>query len=75
MVVSVETQPEFSASGPGLLFEGSYARHGMLRGMQYYDISSDGRHFLMIKEDKRETGQINVVLNWFEEIKRLVPNP
>ena len=26
----------------------------------------------MIKEDE-DTAQINVVLNWFEELKRLVP--
>ncbi len=32
--------------------------------------------FLMIKEadkDEGQPGQINVVLNWFEELKRLVP--
>ena len=27
----------------------------------------------MIKEDQQEAGQINVVLNWFEELKCLVP--
>jgi hypothetical protein len=40
--------------------------------MQYYDISPDGQRFLMIKRE-REEAQINVVLNWFEELKRLVP--
>ncbi len=30
------------------------------------------RFELLIKEDKEMT-QINVVLNWFEELKRLVP--
>jgi len=31
----------------------------------------------MIKEseEQQEAGQINVVLNWFEELKRLVPTP
>ncbi len=41
-----------------------------------YDISPDGQRFLMIKEADEEEGQpdqINVVLNWFEELKRLVP--
>jgi len=28
--------------------------------------------FVMVKE---EPSQINVVLNWFEELKRLVPTP
>jgi len=42
--------------------------------MQYYDISPDGQRFVMVKEEGRET-QIHVVLNWFEELKRLVPTP
>jgi len=27
----------------------------------------------MVKEPEQQEGQINVVLNWFEELKRLVP--
>ncbi len=27
----------------------------------------------MVKEDRNAVTQINVVLNWFEELKRLVP--
>ena len=34
----------------------------------------DGR-FLMIKNEEPETVPINVTLNWFEELKRLVPTP
>jgi len=35
----------------------------------------DGQRFLMMKEGEiaQEQTQINVVLNWFEELKRLVP--
>jgi hypothetical protein len=29
----------------------------------------------MITEEEGEPAQINVVLNWFEELKRLVPTP
>jgi len=30
----------------------------------------------MLKEGTaQEQGQINVILNWFEELKRLVPTP
>jgi len=43
--------------------------------LQYYDISPDGQHFLMIEEVPAKQAQINVVLNWFEELKRLVPTP
>jgi hypothetical protein len=41
---------------------------------QSYDVSPDGQRFLMIKETDVGGGQqINLVLNWFEELKRLVP--
>jgi hypothetical protein len=42
-----------------------------------YDVSLDGKRFLMLKPaEAGESGaptQINVVLNWFEELKRRVP--
>ena len=40
-----------------------------------YDITRDGQRFLMIQlgEQQGAPTQINVVLNWFEELKRLVP--
>lgn len=42
-----------------------------------YDVSPDGRRFLMIKEAGADQGdartQIIVVQHWFEELKRLVP--
>ncbi len=48
-------------------------RRGQI-AMPYYDISPDGQRFLMIKAvEGSQSGQINVVLNWFEELKRLVP--
>ena len=75
MVASVQTEPTFNAGRPEVLFEGSYVRSRIDRAYQYYDISPDGRRFLMIKEADEEggQGQINIVLNWFEELKRLVP--
>jgi len=48
--------------------------HAASTGVQYYDISPDGQRFLMMKEGTaKEQSQINVILNWFEELKRLVP--
>jgi hypothetical protein len=41
-----------------------------------YDVSPDGQRFLMIKPNDAgdaAPAQINVVLNWFEELKRLAP--
>jgi len=41
-----------------------------------YDVSPDGQRFLMAKDTEQATTatqQINIVLNWFEELKRRVP--
>jgi len=36
------------------------------------DVSADGQRFLMVK-DESSSGRLNLVLNWFEELKRRVP--
>jgi len=71
VAVSVQTEPTFKAETPVFLFEGTYF-HGPFNRTSNYDISLDGQRFLMIKEE-RGIAQIHVVLNWFEELKRLVP--
>ncbi len=70
MVASITTEPSFSAGKPRLVFEGRYWHAGL-----DYDIAPDGQHFVMIKESTEQMAptQINVVLNWFEELKRRVP--
>ena len=43
-------------------------------GRPNYDVSSDGQRFLMIRQDEPPAvGKITLVLNWFEDLKRLVP--
>jgi Tol biopolymer transport system component len=71
MVVSVRKDPAFRAGRPEVLFEGTYLSSAYVSGYQYYDISPDGQ-FLMIKAEEQVT-QIHVILNWFEELKRLAP--
>jgi len=77
MVASVQAGDQaLNVGRPEVLFEGSYvSTHSLPQGYQYYSISPDGRRFLMLKEEQLgpEQNQINVVLNWFEELKRLVP--
>ena len=74
MVVSIQTQGQtLTAGSPNVLFEGRYVSHSIPAGFQYYDISPEGKRFLMMKEEALQQSQINVVLNWFEELKRLVP--
>ncbi len=69
MVVGTKTEPTFTPGSPVLLFTGRYASG---QPVVNYDISPDGQRFLMIKVEEGQ-GQIHVVLNWFEELKRLVP--
>jgi len=73
MAVPVQTEPTFNAGRPEVLFEGRYVTTQFGIKVPYYDIYLDGQRFLMLKGEQAETGQINVVLNWFEELKRLVP--
>ena len=75
MAVQVETQPSFAASKPAILFEKEYAASQFPSTGIAYDVSPDGQRFLMIKELEQSSAatQINVVLNWFEELKRRVP--
>ena len=64
MAVSIQMQPKFQASEPRVLFEGSY--------LPGFGISPDGQRFVMIRTEI-EPSAIHVVLNWFQELERLVP--
>jgi len=82
MAVSVETEPAFSFETPVTLFQGEYvgASFALLRfEMNPWDISPDGKRFLMMKGNQISTTEtisprrINIILNWFEELKDRVP--
>jgi len=74
MAVAVATDPTFEPGRPQTLFDGLYVAASP--GDPHYDISRDGKRFLMIDEGVVEGGapaQIMVTLNWFQELERLVP--
>jgi serine/threonine-protein kinase len=74
MAVDIATQSGFAAGKPHMLFEGRYERSPAT--VPDYDVSLDGQRLLMLKSSEQEAvapTQINVVLNWFEELKRRVP--
>ena len=70
MTAEFTTQPQFKASTPHMLFEGPYLN---VPGVSY-DVAGDGR-FLMLEENYKQptTMQLQVILNWSEEVKRRVP--
>ncbi|MGH9461028.1 MAG: TolB family protein [Vicinamibacteria bacterium] len=74
MAVAISTEPELAPGRPTLLFEGRY-RSGVAGGnpVTNYDVARDGRFVMVRAEEGSGPTQINVVLNWFEELKRLVP--
>jgi Tol biopolymer transport system component len=74
MAADVAAQPTFSSGRPRMLFQGEYVRSEFPLTGFAYDVSPDGQRFLMVEETGGTTAaQINVVLNWAEELKRRVP--
>jgi serine/threonine-protein kinase len=73
MSVGIGTGATFAAASPRVLFEGRYQYSGT--GVSAYDVSPDGRRFLMVQptESVQPIAQIQIVLNWFEDLKRRVP--
>ena len=48
------------------------AAFGSAQTVPNYDVSPDGQRFLMVK-DESSSGRLNIVLNWFDELNRIVP--
>jgi serine/threonine protein kinase/Tol biopolymer transport system component len=73
MAVEIDTRSSLSAGKPKSLFQGRYLPAPAQTAN--YDVAPDGRRFLMVKPGGEEQAptQVNLVLNWFEELKRLVP--
>jgi serine/threonine-protein kinase len=70
MVVKVETSPTFRVGTPTKLFEARYR----VAYDASFDVARDDQRFLMIKPNAAEAVRtLHVVLNWTEELKRLVP--
>ena len=73
MAVPVQSGATYSAGTPQVVVNAAYLNPYNGRT---YDVSPDGKRFLMIKEASTQPAsprQLVVVLNWFEELKRLVP--
>jgi Tol biopolymer transport system component len=75
MAAAVSTGTTFSAAKPRELFEGDFAHRGgpTINLAPDYDISPDGRRFLMVQPVGPATVTaapgLHVVLNWFRELR------
>ena len=76
VLMAVRADPRggrWSSLSPAKVLEGPYVTRG-LRDKRTYDVSNDGKKFLMVKQPANQAApQIVVVQNWVEELKRLVP--
>ena len=72
--------PSLIVGTPEHLFDWRYFGVGGFGSLRrYHDVSPDGQRFLVIAPEtgdgERGRAEINVVLNWFEELKERVPVP
>jgi eukaryotic-like serine/threonine-protein kinase len=71
MAVEIATGPTFTVGKPRRLFERPYERSQAF--WPNYGVTADGQRFVMVKRiDQGEAPtQINVVVNWFDELKKV----
>lgn len=68
MAVDVVTHPSFATAAPKLVLKTAFfARDGALD----YDVTPDGQRFLMIEPIRDASVELNFVIGWFDELRRL----
>jgi serine/threonine-protein kinase len=77
MAVDVRSQAGFAAGVPRMLVDGGFLFNLATSQNRSYDVSPDGTRFLLIEAPntgtQADTAGLTVVLNWADELKRLVP--
>ena len=68
----VATDPLFTAGVPRSLFEWRF-QSDESDPYNTYDVTPDGKQFVMVRGNQEALVELNVILNWFEELKRLAP--
>jgi serine/threonine protein kinase/Tol biopolymer transport system component len=73
LAVPIETRPAFQAGTPKNLFNEVVDFRS--NSGETYDVDPRGGRFLMIRPPKEGTSsaQVRIVLNWFSELRRVVP--
>jgi serine/threonine-protein kinase len=69
IAATFEIEPEFRVTSSEVQFKDHFVSCKICKT---YDVGPDGQ-FVMIQDTKEPLQQINIVLNWFEELKRLAP--
>ena len=75
MAVDTLLGTDFQAGRPRVLFE---CQRQQTMPARNYDVTADGQRFLVIERTGEfkplEVTQLHFVLNWFDELKHLVPS-
>jgi hypothetical protein len=77
MAVAVTLGSAFRAGTPRPLFADVYERDpsgGGNGGIPNYDVTPDGQRFVMVRGGASGPSEVVVVLDWVEELRRLLPN-
>ena len=69
MAATIRTAGNLQVGRPRLLLNGPNL--GNSKFYRAWDITPDGERFLGV--ERAQISSLNVVLNWFDELKRLVP--
>jgi Tol biopolymer transport system component len=64
MAVDVNTTASFQSGTPHALFDTEMVDTGIRTGPMSWDISADGKKFLIISENSAGASSLNVILNW-----------
>ena len=71
LIVDVDTGDELKAGTPRNVLTARFAVGGGGRN-QNYEVSPDGDRFVFVQRDEGVPRELRVVLNWFEELERVV---
>ena len=72
MGVDITTNPVFRASAPRVIIPAAVTAP-LSNGLDNFDVSPDGQRFLLHQQSSEagQSLQINVILNWTEQLRRL----
>lgn len=74
--MEIRSNGKLEIGPPRLLFSRSFPGHSSVTfGYSRYDVTPDGQRFVTFEEEESEPAptHLNLILNWAEELKRLVP--
>jgi len=66
MLVAVTMRPTFSATSPRVAFD-------LPPRVSQYGVARDGRFLMIQNQGQGSVDTLNVIVNWYDELKRLCP--